>query len=90
MQNRLIQTSQTGGQWYNDTSPFSIPWFKTSTIVVFMTIIITKTTGATKTMTTALTAAKTMLASDVNTFVQLGFSSARVTTDKKSSSTLIY
>jgi hypothetical protein len=26
LQNRLIQTSQTGGQWYNDTSPFSIPW----------------------------------------------------------------
>jgi hypothetical protein len=25
-QNRLIQTSQTGGQWYSDTSPFSIPW----------------------------------------------------------------
>jgi hypothetical protein len=25
--NRLIQTSQTGGQWYSDTSPFSIPWF---------------------------------------------------------------
>ncbi len=24
--NRLIQTSQTGGQWYNDTSPFSILW----------------------------------------------------------------
>jgi hypothetical protein len=24
-QNRLIQTSQTGGQWYIDTSPFSIP-----------------------------------------------------------------
>jgi hypothetical protein len=24
--NRLIQTSQTGGQWYSDTSPFSIPW----------------------------------------------------------------
>jgi hypothetical protein len=24
-QNRLIQTSQTG-QWYSDTSPFSIPW----------------------------------------------------------------
>jgi hypothetical protein len=24
-QNRLIQTSQTEGQWYNDTSPFSIP-----------------------------------------------------------------
>ena len=25
LQNRLIQTSQTGGQWYNDTSPLSIP-----------------------------------------------------------------
>ncbi len=25
MQNRLIQTSQTGGQWYSNTSPFSIP-----------------------------------------------------------------
>jgi hypothetical protein len=27
LQNSLIQTSQTGGQWYSDTSPFSIPWF---------------------------------------------------------------
>ncbi len=26
MQNRLVQTSQTGGQWYSDTFPFSIPW----------------------------------------------------------------
>ncbi len=26
LQNRLIQTSQTGGQWYSGTSPFSIPW----------------------------------------------------------------
>jgi hypothetical protein len=26
LQNRLIQTRQTGGQWYSDTSPFSIPW----------------------------------------------------------------
>jgi hypothetical protein len=26
LQNRLIQTSQTGGQWYSDTSPLSIPW----------------------------------------------------------------
>ena len=26
MQNRLIQTSRTGGQWYSDTSPFGIPW----------------------------------------------------------------
>jgi hypothetical protein len=25
LQNRLIQTSQTGGQWYSDTSPFRIP-----------------------------------------------------------------
>jgi hypothetical protein len=29
LQDRLIQTSQTGGQWYSDTSPFSIPWLKT-------------------------------------------------------------
>ncbi len=27
LQNRLIQINQTGGQWYSDTSPFSIPWF---------------------------------------------------------------
>ncbi len=27
LQNRLIQTSKTGGQQYSDTSPFSIPWF---------------------------------------------------------------
>jgi len=26
--NRLIQISQTGGQQYSDTSPFSISWFK--------------------------------------------------------------
>jgi hypothetical protein len=25
LQNRLIQTSQTGGQLYSDTSPFNIP-----------------------------------------------------------------
>jgi hypothetical protein len=25
LQNKLIQTSQTGGQWYSDTTPFSIP-----------------------------------------------------------------
>ncbi len=29
LQNRLIQTSATGGQWYTDTSPFSIPWIVT-------------------------------------------------------------
>ncbi len=28
LQNRLIQTSQTGGLWYSDTSPFSIPWLR--------------------------------------------------------------
>ncbi len=28
LQNRLIQTSETGGQWYSDTSPFSIPCFR--------------------------------------------------------------
>ncbi len=26
LQNRLIQTSQIGGQWYSDTSHFSILW----------------------------------------------------------------
>jgi hypothetical protein len=26
LQNRLIQTSQTGGQQYSDTFSFSIPW----------------------------------------------------------------
>jgi hypothetical protein len=24
----LTNPNQTGGQWYSDTSPFSIPWFK--------------------------------------------------------------
>ncbi len=28
LHNRLIQTSQTAGQWYSDTSPFSIPWLR--------------------------------------------------------------
>ncbi len=35
-----FQTSQTGGQWYSDTSPFSIPWFSRSVLdseKVFMT-----------------------------------------------------
>jgi len=32
LQNKLIQTSQTGGQWYCDTFPFSIPWLKTSVL----------------------------------------------------------
>ncbi len=33
LQNRLIQTSQTGGQWYSNSSPFSIPWFSCWNIV---------------------------------------------------------
>ncbi len=28
LQNRLIQTSQAGGQRYSNTSPFSIPWLE--------------------------------------------------------------
>ncbi len=32
-QNRLIQTSQTGGQWYSDTSPFSFPCLLSAFIV---------------------------------------------------------
>jgi len=27
--NQTNPTNQTGGQWYSDTSPFSIPWLKT-------------------------------------------------------------
>jgi hypothetical protein len=33
-QSRLIQTGQTGGQWYSDTSPFSIPWYKRPSLTV--------------------------------------------------------
>jgi hypothetical protein len=25
LQNRLIQTGETGGEWYSDTSPYNIP-----------------------------------------------------------------
>ncbi len=38
MPNRLIQTSQTGGQPYSDTSPFSIPWLR----VDFVPVVINK------------------------------------------------
>jgi hypothetical protein len=37
LQNRLIQTSQTGGQWYSDTSPFSIPCTILPTLVNLLT-----------------------------------------------------
>ncbi len=33
LQNRLIQTSQIGGQWYSDTFPFSIPWIISGLII---------------------------------------------------------
>jgi hypothetical protein len=40
LQNRLIQTSQTGGQQYSDTSPFSIPWrhAKVTTLLALTTL----------------------------------------------------
>jgi hypothetical protein len=34
LQNRLIQSSQTGGQWYSDTSPFSIPCLSYHELIV--------------------------------------------------------
>jgi hypothetical protein len=34
LQNRLIQTSQTGGQWYSDTSPFSIPCLRLNGLLI--------------------------------------------------------
>jgi hypothetical protein len=37
LQNRLIQTSQTGGQQYSDTSPFSIPWLMPLNSVFYKT-----------------------------------------------------
>jgi hypothetical protein len=36
LQNRLIQTSQTGGPCYSDTSPFCFPWlsrYKTKILI---------------------------------------------------------
>jgi hypothetical protein len=38
LQNRLIQASQTGGQWYNDTSPFSIPWLQHLLFLVIISL----------------------------------------------------
>jgi hypothetical protein len=29
-----FQTSQTGGQWDSDTSPFSIPWLSTFNLLI--------------------------------------------------------
>jgi hypothetical protein len=39
LQNRLIQTGQTGGPQYNDTSPFSIPCVYTSISMIFSCVI---------------------------------------------------
>jgi hypothetical protein len=36
LQNRHIQTSQTGGQRYNDISPFSIPWYLVTSLNSFI------------------------------------------------------
>jgi len=35
LENRLIQTSQTGGQWYSDTSPLSIPCLNRHSLVSY-------------------------------------------------------
>jgi hypothetical protein len=38
LQNRLIQTSQTGGQWYSDTSPLVFPgsYFTSAQVPTFL------------------------------------------------------
>jgi hypothetical protein len=41
LQNRRIETSQTGGQQYSDNSPFSIPWTETNIQAYFCTPMIT-------------------------------------------------
>ncbi len=43
LQKRLIQNSQTGGQWYGDTSPFSIPCI-TSLKRFYFRMLLVKTT----------------------------------------------
>ncbi len=39
LQMRLIQTSQTGGQQYSDTSPFSIHWSVSQSACVIIILI---------------------------------------------------
>jgi hypothetical protein len=39
-QNRLIRTSQTGGQWYSDTSPISIPWVNTTLLLLALPLFV--------------------------------------------------
>ncbi len=38
LQNRLVQTSQTGGQWYSYTFPYSIPCLGLSKTYLFEVI----------------------------------------------------
>ncbi len=38
LQNRLIQTIQTGGQRYSDSSPFSIPWLMVTNKCFFLPV----------------------------------------------------
>jgi hypothetical protein len=45
LQNRLIQTSQIGGQWFNDTSPLSIPCFDILQLVKPLTFTAGNTKG---------------------------------------------
>jgi hypothetical protein len=40
LQNRLIQTSQTGGQWYSDIFPFSIPCLRSIWLVQTLFLIL--------------------------------------------------
>jgi hypothetical protein len=41
-----LQTSQTGGQWYSDSSPFSIPWCVLSLYSgIFIDIVVTISMG---------------------------------------------
>jgi hypothetical protein len=41
LQNRLIQTGQTGGQLYSDTSHISVPWTGLSTLAYYSAGLIT-------------------------------------------------
>ncbi len=46
LQNRLFQTSLTGGQWYSDTSPFSFPWSVCpSKVLIFLSVHLSKNSG---------------------------------------------
>ncbi len=42
LQNRLIQTNQTGGQQYSDTSPFSIPCFRATMKLLYLRLLSAK------------------------------------------------